>query len=411
MSSDSALRWGFFERAAFRFAFLYFGLYCLSTQILSGMIPIVGGFFYRLGTIPPIVALVRWTGAHVFGYTKELVYTGSGSGDKAYDWIWLFCILCFSIAATLAWSILDRKRPDYTTLHKWVHLFLRFAVGTQMISYGFAKAVPLQMPFPFLNRLVQPYGSFSPMGVLWSSVGSSPAYEVFVGSVELIGGILLLIPRTSVLGALVCLAAVSEVFVLNMTYDVPVKILSFHLILMSLFVLRPYLKQLLDAVFTPRAGRWATIAQVTALAIFVVTNALNSRSAWFQYGGGAQKSALYGIWNIETFSAEGEIKPPLLTDNSRFRRVIFDRPNGFAFQRMDDTIYYHPSTIDSAAGKIKLTKPEAVLSYKREGDDRLIIDGIIDSRTLHLECRLLDRSKFNLINRGFHWVQDYPFNR
>jgi len=52
-----------------------------------------------------------------------------------------------------------------------------------------------------------------------------------------------------------------------------------------------------------------------------------------------------------------------------------------------------------------------VLRYKREGDDRLIIDGVIDGRTLHLECKLHDRSKFNLVNRGFNWVQDYPFNR
>jgi len=73
--------------------------------------------------------------------------------------------------------------------------------------------------------------------------------------VELIGGILLLTPRTSLLGALVCLAAVAEVFVLNMTYDVPVKLLSFHLMLMSIFLLLPELKRLLEAVLTPRAGR------------------------------------------------------------------------------------------------------------------------------------------------------------
>jgi len=375
------------------------------------MIPFVGGYFYRLGTLPLIVALVEWAGVHVFGYTKALVYRGSGSGDKAYDWIWLFCIVCFSSAGTIAWSVLDRKRPNYGALHSWFHLFLRFAVGTQMISYGFAKVVPLQMSFPSLTRLVQPYGTFSPMGVLWSSVGASPAYETFVGSVELIGGILLLIPRTSLLGALVCLAAVSEVFVLNMTYDVPVKLLSFHLLLMSVFLLLPELKRLVEAVLTPRAGRWATIAQIAVLVSVVGIQGFGARSGWFQYGGGAPKSALYGIWNIETFTVNGEVRPPLLTDNDRYRRLIFDRPNGFAFQRMDDTIGGHPSTFDATAGTIAINKSKSVLRYKREGDDRLIIDGEIDGRALHLECKLQDRSKFNLVNRGFNWVQDYPFNR
>ena len=411
MSSDNAVHWKLFERLAFRFSFLYLGLYCLSTQILAGVIPLVGGFFYRLGTIPPIVALVRWTGVHVFGYTKDLVYTGSGSGDKAFDWIWLFCILCFSIVDTILWSVLDRKRLNYAVMHRWFHLFLRFAVGTQMITYGFAKVVPMQMPFPFLTRLVQPYGSFSPMGVLWSSVGASPGYEIFVGSVELIGGMLLLIPRTSVIGGLVCLAAVMEVFVLNMTYDVPVKILSFQLMLMSLFLLRTDLRWLLKALMTPRAGRWATIAQLSALAFFVSMQAVGARSGWFQYGGGAPKSALYGIWNIENFTVDGEVKAPLLTDNERYRRVIFDRPNVFAFQRMNDTFVYHQSAIDVSASKITLTEPDGALSYKREGEDRLILDGAIENRKLHLECKLQDRAKFNLVNRGFHWVQDYPFNR
>jgi len=35
------------------------------------MIPFVGEYFYRLGTLPPFVALVEWTGVHVFGYTMH----------------------------------------------------------------------------------------------------------------------------------------------------------------------------------------------------------------------------------------------------------------------------------------------------------------------------------------------------
>jgi hypothetical protein len=213
------------------------------------------------------------------------------------------------------------------------------------------------------------------------------------------------------LGALVCLAAVSQVFVLNMAYDVPVKLFSFHLILMALLILRPELRRLLEAVFTPRTNRLTTLAQLALLLTMVVTHVSPSRAAWFRYGGGAPKSALYGVWNIETFSADGDVKPPLLSDNDRYRRVIFEFPTLMVFQRMDDSFVYHPSTIDTAAGAITLTRTAAVLRYKREGDDRLIIDGVIDGRRLRLECKMQDRSKFNLVNRGFNWVQDYPFNR
>jgi len=42
-------------------------------------------------------------------------------------------------------------------------------------------------------------------------------------------------PRTATLGAMICLADAIEIFTLNMTYDVPVKLLSSHLVFMSLF--------------------------------------------------------------------------------------------------------------------------------------------------------------------------------
>jgi hypothetical protein len=53
--------------------------------------------------------------------------------------------------------------------------------------------------------------------------GASPAYEIFIGSAELLAGLLLVIPATAMLGALIWLIDMAEVFALNMTYDVPVK--------------------------------------------------------------------------------------------------------------------------------------------------------------------------------------------
>src|SRR5260370_37302481 len=131
-----------------------------------------------------------------------------------------------------------------------------------MLLYGMVKVVPLQMPFPFLTKLVEPFGNFSPMGFLWSSVGASPGYEMFVGSAEMLGGILLFLPRTTTLGALICLADATEVFVLNMTYDVPVKLFSFHLILMSLVLLVPELPRIASFFFSNRAVSPSTHPQL-----------------------------------------------------------------------------------------------------------------------------------------------------
>ena len=107
------------------------------------------------------------------------------------------------------------------------------------------KAIPLQMGEPSLTRLLEPYGNFSPMGVLWASIGASFPYERFAGGAELLASVLLFIPQTALLGALVALIDSIQIFALNMTYDVPVKLFSFHLILLSTFLLAPDIRRLL----------------------------------------------------------------------------------------------------------------------------------------------------------------------
>jgi len=43
--------------------------------------------------------------------------------------------------------------------------------------------------------------------------------------------------------------------------------------------------------------------------------------------------------------------------------------------------------------------------------DQLTLDGEMDSHKIHMQLQLVDLSTFLLINRGFHWIQEYPFNR
>ena len=46
-------------------------------------------------------------------------------------------------------------------------------------------------------------------------MAASKPYTIFSGSLEVLGGILLLVPRLADLGALICAAVLSNVFALN----------------------------------------------------------------------------------------------------------------------------------------------------------------------------------------------------
>lgn len=418
------------RRIGLRFVVVYFGLYCVFTQIATSLLPLqnVQWLPPDLSRVPPFRWLTLWTAAHVFRVAKPN-YADTGSGDTMFDWVTLFCLIVLAVVGTAIWTALDRECKRHDAIAKWFRVSIRICLAGQMLTYGIDKAIPLQMPFPNLSRLLEPYGNLSPMGVLWASIGAAPAYEIFAGCAEMLGGILLIFPRTTTFGALICLADMTQVFMLNMTYDVPVKLLSFHLILLSLVLLAPDLSRLVKFFFsnrpteaprnwdlfaTRRANRIAFAVQVLFGVWLVGANLYGAVTGWHEYGAGSAKSTLYGIWDIETLTIDGKAREPLLTDNERWKRAIFDYPTNVAFQRMDDSLAHYGAAIKDQT--LALTKNDdknwkANFIIKRGPADHLELDGSMDGHQEHMVLKLKDRNKFMIVSRGFHWVSEVPFNR
>lgn len=425
-------RWTPATRIAFRFLFAYFSAYVLTTQMLGGLVTAPGFGFPPLEELQPIRSIYRWAAVHIFRITQPLVVSGSGSGDKTFNWVGAFCLVMFAAATALVWTLVDRRRPHYRSLNKWFRVFLRFALGTTMLTYGMAKAFPLQMPYPTLSRLVEPYGRFSPMGVLWYSIGAAPAYERFAGSMELTAAVLLFVPALSTLGAAVAFADTVQILMLNLTYDVPVKLFAFHLLVLSLVLLAPEMTRILNLFVFDRAappssqpplaaGRGArrllAIGQIALGMYFLGLNYVGARHAWKQVGPSAAKPPLYGIWDVEKITIDGVARPPLLTDASRWRRLILQRPTFVTAQGMDDDFTTYSSQIDIGRKSLVLKQGAADkdwtgrFSYGQPDAEHLELDGELTGHHIAAELRLVDTRNFLLVNRGFHWIQEYPFNR
>jgi hypothetical protein len=418
-------RWNLALRIAFRFWLVYLGLYCLATQLITSL------FFSDLpdlATLWPLRPVIFWTAAHIFHVNAPLSFGGnSGSADCMFSWVMTFCLLMIATAATVVWSLLDRDRENYAELHKWFRLFVRFALAGQMIFYGFVKVIPVQMPYPSLTRLLQPFGTFSPYGVLLNSIGSAPAYEIFTGCAMLAAGLLLIVPRTATFGALISLAAMIQVFMLAMTYDVVAKLLAFHLILLSCFLLAPDVPRLVrfhllrrtTSLSTEaqlfrgvRANRIALAAQIIFGLWLVGVSCHYSWGLWNIRGGGRPLPALYGIWEVRQMSIDEQPRPPLLTDSIRWRRAIFDYPDRMAFQRTDESFAPYGASVNLPDRTLALTKSDdknwtASFTFQRPAGDHLILDGRMDNHQIHMELQLTDQNSFLLVSRGFHWTQEF----
>jgi hypothetical protein len=432
-------RWNLALRIAFRFWMIYLGLYCLATEIISGLFTAAGGTGVAIpdpATLWPLRPVIFWTAAHIFHVNAPLgAFWGSnnGSADCMFGWVTAFCLLVIAIAATVVWSLLDRSRENYAELHKWFRLVVRFALAGRMIFYGIVKVIPIQMPYPSLARLLQPFGTFSPVGVLLNSMGSAQAYEVFTGCAMVAAGLLLIVPRTATLGALISLADMILAFMLAMTYDVPVKLLAFHLILLSCFLLAPDVPRLVRLALSTeaqlfrsvRANRIALAAQIILGLWLVGLYCHYSWGIWSTRVGGRPLPPLYGIWEVRQMSIDEQPLPPLLTDSTRWRRAIFDFPDRMAFQRTDDSFAPYGASVNLPDRTLVLTKygnlPGRTLAFTKSDDknwrasftferpagDQLILDGRMDNHQVHMELQLTDRNSFLLVSRGFHWIQEF----
>jgi uncharacterized membrane protein YphA (DoxX/SURF4 family) len=418
--------WRPLTRVAFRFCVIYFLAYALLTQIVGGVFLLPGFQLPALGHVWPFRELTFWLAEHVFGFAPPYIYIGN-SGDTAFHWVQAAWLVTGAVIGTAAWSALDARRLEYTTLHKWFRLFLRFALAAQMFYFGMAKVIPTQFRPPALITLVEDVGNLSLSNMLWVSIGAAPAYQMFTGVAEVLAGLLLVLPQTTPLGAMLALADMALVFMLNMSYDFGLKQISFHLILISLVLLAPDLQRVANVLLlnrpadrsaqpplfrSPAANRRAQVAQVL-VGIYLLGMFTNVSIGFYneEGGPGSPKSPLYGIWDVRELAIDGETRPPALNDyDRRWRRVIFDSPVRIIFQRTDDSFATYGVSIDTSAQRMTLRKGgsqtwTASFTYRMLADDEMVLEGRMDGLDIRMRLELVGLDTFRLLNSRFRWIR------
>lgn len=391
------------------------------------------------------VAAQSWQ-QDVLGF--EVLHQPTGSGDTGHHFVRLLLIVAASLLLTGVWSVLDRRRIGYRRLGRWLHLGARFYLGYWMLVYGGIKFYAGQFPEPGIARLTNEIGDTSPMGMVWTFLGASKPYEVFGGVCEALGGILLFHRRTALLGCFVTIATMTNVCALNWMYDVPVKLFSTHLWLFAVALLAPWAKRLWALFVSNRPSEPVDLRVVHSawlgwpLAVLgwfwvggtLVTMHFGNVEAMERRADNAAKPALYGRWDVERMLLDGE--EVAAADASRWRFLAIDR-GGRAFYRTAAGAQRSFSYAeDLAKGEITLTtasdaEPDARTLRVEQGTKTLAaphpaprtrqdfgerVDA--ERRTLSLkgewQGQLLELELVEhvfLLHRGFHWVQEMPFNR
>ena len=411
--TETVSSWSFLHRVAFRFACCYWLLYAMPD---SGRVSIFSAFPGGEFVFTPYAklwhAIVPWVAIHVFGVTgRAATYFPTGSGDTTLDYILNLLFVVIAAAATLLWTVLDRPRRDYRALDGWLRLLVRYTLAFTLFAYGFAKVFPLQFQPARFGRLIEPYGEFSPMGVLWSFMGASTAYTIFAGAAEATGGLLLLFRRTTTLGAMVSFGVLFNVALLNYCYDVPVKLYSTNLVLMALFLLAADFRRLANIFVLNRPAPAAPVVEpqfqnpklrIAALAfcvLFVGYNLYDNISGGWktyrEYYVAPERPPLYGLYDVES-------GPP------GWRKLYVSFAESMAVRTVDDKLLTFASQYSK--GSVLLNKQDR-LTWSRPDAGHVVLQGSLNGAPANIRLRKIDTNKFLLVNRGFHWINEMPFNR
>lgn len=377
--------------------------------------------------VPGLARLRAWVvlaiGQAMFGPGVPDGSIPSGSGDRAMHWASFVLTLLLAGLITSLWSLRPPPRAWEERAHGILHGLVRFYLFWMMLGYGAAKVLKSQFPAPNAVWLDEALGDMSPMRLLWAFMGHSTSYTVFTGVTELLAGVLVLFRRTRLIGALLVAAIMTNVLVLNLSYDVPVKLGSSHLLVMALFVVWPDRARLAVLLMPRPKSPWPTGRVRTALLRLGAAAALGAiafvgHGAYENYGtwgDGRSPAPHEGRYVVARFVSDG-VEVPSGGAPERWQRMLIT-PQYAVVIPADDEVHVHPAELHDHAivlgPRIVNGEPESgagtlVLSVTSLADDGLELEGEREGQRLAVT---LERKRSRLNDRGLHWVTEFPYNR
>jgi hypothetical protein len=172
-----------------------------------------------------------WVARNVFGMTGEMPSALDGdNGDTAQEFCRLLVGVVLAAVVAVVWTVADRRRPRGRWVEPALLVLLRYSIILGLTSYAMAKLYPVQFNRIQLITLEQHVGELSPFGLLWCVMQYSRVYSTFAGVMEMLVVVLLIFRRTTTLGALLCIAVLTNVALMNLCYGVPVKLFSISMV-------------------------------------------------------------------------------------------------------------------------------------------------------------------------------------
>ena len=330
-SSDS---WKLYEKVLFRIFFLYALIYS---------IPLDPAYFKKVFAI--VWSKFKFQDIDtISNYSPRL-----HANLRGQDLLGFGVGLLIATGIAIVWSVIDRKRTNYTVLYYWFRVVLRYKLAIVIFFYGFIKVFPQQMPYPSLSHLNTNLGDFNAGRLFWLTTGVSFGYEVFTGVCEVIAGFLLFFRKTATFGALFLVVIMVPVVAVNAGYDSGLLTVGANVLILNLILIAPdfirFYKFLIGhksvalTYYYPSFNKkWQKNGRLflkTAIIFFFFF--LRGYKVQESYAHGGFRlpvtpglTNVSGYYRVKEFKANNKVLAVSDTDTIRWQNVVFEKWNSFS---------------------------------------------------------------------------------
>jgi hypothetical protein len=159
--------------------------------------------------------------------------------------------------------------------------------------------------------------------------------------------------------------------------------------------------------FASRRLRIASTAVWAVVAGYVLFQHIQGGWAGYRQSYLAPASTpINGLYDVLAYSLSIDGRQPLGAQ-APWSKVDFT-PQMVAVRRSDGNIMRYG--VNYMPDRIMLNKTYT-LAWSRPDASRVVLRGTLDAGEVTIELRAMDAGKFLLLNRGFHWINERPFNR
>jgi len=421
-TTQTDIKWKLWQKILFRFSLPF--LLLLSQIAYNPFLEALGyGYSKKVLIIDaPLKGLVSWLDNHIFhtGFLPER-HTIHFS-DTHFGVVLFLTIFIIAAITCVVWTLLDRKRLNYNRFYYWFSNYLAYYIFLAMLTYAVFKIIPVQAKYPTAPELLTRWGNLRNWEVLFRFMGTSPAYCMFCGWLELIASLLILFNRTRVVGGILMIIVLVQVVLFNIFYNNNIIMLSGILLLATFFIIAKALPKLFSIfiklkpvslvqyqyAFTTPWKKYLMIAIcfLPVWKVFKVTT-----RAWTVYKGVVHNRENQKLFNVAVYQQGNDTIPPLTTDSLRWKYVCFfdyaSTNQKIVIFDMQENQLMHQCKWDSLQRKITFADKDSVyFLYSNLPNGNMQLSGKWRGSETKIQLAEMSIDSLNLVKDKFLFMKD-----